>query len=78
MTQQDSKNVMAAGYSAKKEHWQLHKIHGSQTSCKKRLSYDANGNRDFFNLLKNHPDMCCQKCANNFREHVRQQLSKKS
>ena len=78
MTQEESKNVRVAGYSSQKQHWQLHKIHGVQTSCRKRLSYAANGNKDFFNLLKNYPDMCCKKCAHNFKEHVRQQLNKKA
>jgi hypothetical protein len=71
-----TEQVRAAGYSAKKEHWQFVKRHGVNTSCRKRLSYSGNNNQEFFNLLKNYPEMCCIKCADNFREFARTQNKK--
>jgi hypothetical protein len=72
-----SQQIKAAGYSAKKEHWHFVKKHGVYTSCKKRLSYTSNDNREFYNLLKNYPETCCIKCANNFRDYVRIQVDLK-
>lgn len=68
----------AAGYSAQKLHWQKHSLHGVQTSCKKRLSYMAEDNRSFFDVLKNYPEMACQKCAANFKEYVKIMIAKQS
>ena len=73
----DSQKVRAAGYSSKKEHWQFVKRHGTQTSCKVKLSYSGNNNKDFYHVAKNYPELCCLKCIDNFREFVKLQLSLK-
>ena len=70
-------NPMAAGYSAKKEHWQFLKIHGNQTSCRKKLSYPSNTTNEFYHLLKNYPELCCIKCAANWKEYVKHKLANK-
>jgi hypothetical protein len=71
----NSQQVKAAGYSAKKEHWQFVKRHGVNTSCRKRLSYSGNGNKEFYSLLKNYPELCCKTCVDNFRQFVRIQVA---
>jgi hypothetical protein len=72
---QENLQAKAAGYSAKKEHWQVYKIHGVNTSCKKRLSYSGNSNEQFKFLMEKYPEDCCKKCSEKFTEY--QKINKK-
>ncbi len=73
----NEKQVKASGYTAKREHWHNVRKHGVKTSCKIKLSYASNDNKEFYYILKNYPEMCCLKCAANFREYVKMQLALK-
>ena len=67
---------LTKGSNTKKEHWQNHKIHGVKTSCKIRLSYEANSNQFFYDLLNKYPEMCGEKCANNFNIYIKNKTIK--
>jgi hypothetical protein len=74
----ESKSVKAAGYSATKIHWQNVKIHGVQTSCKKRLSGGGDDNKSFYWTAKNYRESVCEICLNKFKEYVKQKIDNKS
>jgi hypothetical protein len=81
MTQTETKEKnqsKAAGYTAKKLHWQNHNLHGVMSACRRRLSFSGEGNKEFFSILKNYPEMACEKCAQKFRERVKFMIEKQS